>query len=89
MKQSKLTHKFPEQVKAYQRVMDPELARHLIEESYMEVTQKSELFVNKTIHSIEWENDGSEGFANLVIHFTDNTSVKINYSCMGGVYISE
>lgn len=50
---------------------------------------KESLLLNKTIRSVKWENDGNEGYANLRIYFTDGTSISINYSCMGGVYISE
>lgn len=48
----------------------------------------------KTIRSTEWIKgyDGSkaeEGYGQLQLIFTDNTSVIVHYSCMGGVYIEE
>lgn len=43
----------------------------------------------KIVHSSSWEGgDGDKGTANLRITFTDGTSIKVCYSCMGGVFVS-
>lgn len=41
----------------------------------------------KTIASTEWVG-GEEGYGEFKIKFTDGSCISVNYSCMGGVYLS-
>jgi hypothetical protein len=48
----------------------------------------------KVIEEASWiiGSDGceeKEGFGQLLLKFTDGSQVIVNYSCMGGVYLSD